>query len=109
MEVRGFCPTCRQWQNCRTWGDHGETRPYCPVCHTAPSAVGTHGAAAVERGVRQAEGYCSRCEHWFACDTWFELDHPLPTCPHCGTTPARLNYETAHGWRTLSPGAPGVE
>lgn len=103
MEVRGFCPACRQWHDCPTRWDRDGTVPRCPVCGTAPTVTETHSSAVMRSGLRQAEGYCARCDWWFACDTWFELDQPLPPCPHCGVTPSRLNYETAHGWRTLPP------
>lgn len=108
MEVRGFCPTCRQWQDCPTRFNDDEVTPCCPVCHTAPTAIETQSSAAMRRRPRQAEGHCPVCDRWFACNTWIEFDQPLPTCPHCGATPSRLNYETADGWRTISPDPPGA-
>lgn len=109
MHIRGFCPTCRQWQDYPTRFDRGEPTSRCPVCHTAPAAVETQDSAAMRSRLRQAEGYCARCDTWFACDSWFELDQPLPMCPHCGATPSRLNYETEHGWRTVPPDEHGPE
>lgn len=41
-------------------------------------------------------GYCSWCQRWFACPTWFDRDRPAPTCPVCGAEPRAIENRAAH-------------
>lgn len=109
MHIHGFCPTCQQWRVWLTRLDSDEAASRCPTCRTAPTAIETRGAAASRPGSRRSEAYCASCGAWFACDSWFELDQPLPMCPGCGARPSRLNYETAYGWRIRPPDSHGGE
>lgn len=32
-------------------------------------------------------GHCAACDHWFACERWFDRQAPPPCCPTCGADP----------------------
>lgn len=40
----------------------------------------------------QIWGLCPKCTLWFSADDWFDTSVPLPTCPACGMSPARISY-----------------
>lgn len=40
-------------------------------------------------------GHCAACDHWFACERWFDRHAPTPCCPLCGDEPHAIENRAA--------------